>query len=76
MKTTSAYRDNFPTGEFLAQNVSLRRYIGDAYEQWANFSCKPSVKKLKSTHIEDLDKSVRWNMAFVEKNNLSTGYWG
>lgn len=39
------------------------------YDTYANFSCKPKTKKLRPDHIEDEDKSVKWNRQFVEDNN-------
>jgi hypothetical protein len=39
------------------------------YRQYENFSCKPATKKLRPDHVEDEDKSVKWNRQFVEDNN-------
>jgi len=38
-------------------------------DEWLNFSCKPSIKKMKSDEVIDEDKSVKWNREQVAKNN-------
>lgn len=47
----------------------LRKLI-EEYKYAVNMSTKPEyIKKLPSNHIEDEEKSVKWNKQFVDENN-------
>lgn len=50
------------------QNPSWDR-ANDLYRQYDSFSCKPKTKNLRPDHVEDEDKSVKWNRQFVEDTN-------
>jgi hypothetical protein len=39
------------------------------YDEYVNFSCRPATRKLRPDHVEDEDRSVKWNRQFIEENN-------
>jgi hypothetical protein len=43
--------------------------VNDLYRKYESFSCKPATQKLRPDHVEDEDKSVKWNRQFVEDTN-------
>ena len=54
--------------ELAGKNVNWDRALAK-YEEYLNFCCRPTTRKLRPDHIEDEDKSVKWNRQFIEDSN-------
>ena len=52
--------------EITTQDVLNKEKNGDYFISRENFI---TLKKLRDTHIQDEDKSVKWNKVFVEEHN-------